>query len=75
VVEDQRRFAGLGPADEIAVHVPLAEACERHVFLNGPANQAAKLDFIITLGFLCASGLEVKKELVERFFPGKREDS
>jgi len=43
--------------------------------LNGPAGKAAKLDFIITLGFLCASGLEVKKELVERFFPGKREDS
>jgi len=75
VVKRQGRLAFFSAADQKAVHVPLAEAGERHVFLNGPAGKAAKLDFIITLGFLCASGLEVKKELVERFFPGKREDS
>lgn len=53
MVQGQRGFAGLGPADEVTVHVPLAEAVEGNIFLSGPADKAAKLDFIIPLGF-CA---------------------
>jgi len=75
MVEDQRRFAFFSAADQKAVHVALAETGKRHVRLGGPAGKAAKLNPVILLSFFRTGSLEVKKELVECFFPGKRGDS
>jgi len=72
VVKRQGRLAFFSAADQKAVHVPLAETGERNIFLGRPANKAAELDFIVTLGFLRAGGLEMEVELVECLFPGKR---
>jgi len=41
----------------------------RNVLRFGPADEAADLNFTITLGFRGAGGLEVKPELVAGFFP------
>ena len=75
VMKRQQRFAFFGAANKEAVHMALAEASEPHVFLNGPAGKGVDLDLKILLSFFRAGGLEGKKELGERFFPGKGGDS